>query len=73
MIVRYFIAGRCVLEELVNAEAAVPRCGDERGLDGKVYRAERVVRHLPDCPPDVIHVHLCLAMPEAIYPLNYPG
>lgn len=72
MIVKYLIAGRQVLEELVTAEAAIPRRGDERGLDGKVYQAERVVRHMKDCPPDVVHVHLTLAGAEHLWPVGHP-
>lgn len=72
MIVRYFIAGRQVLEELVKADAAIPRVDDERGLDGKVYEVARVVRHLKDCPPDVVHVHLKLAGAEHLWPVGHP-
>lgn len=72
MIVRYFLAGKCILEELVSAEAAIPRRGDERGLDGKVYEVARVVRHMKDCPPDHVHVHLNLAGAEHLWPVGHP-
>ena len=72
MIVRYYIAGRMKLEELVSSEAAVPRKGDERGIDGVVYEVARVVRHMPGCPPDVIHAHLAMSGAEYLWPVGHP-
>lgn len=69
MIVRYYLAGRLLLEELAPES---PRVGDELCIDGKNYRAARVVRHMPMCPPDHVHVHLAMAEAEAVWPIGYP-
>ena len=63
MIVHYFLSGRKILE---SVETDPPRRGDEVCLEGKTYSAWRVVRHMPMCPPDHVHVHLVLAEPEEI-------
>ena len=63
MINRYFVSGRLVLEA---EEADSPRRGDEVCLDGRTYQAARVVRHVPMCPPDSVHVHLVMVAPEEL-------
>ncbi len=69
MIVRYYLAGRLVLEAL---EPESPRTGDELCIDGKPYQAGRVVRHLPMCPPDHVNVHLVQAETERVWPAGHP-
>ncbi len=64
-----YLSGRCLLESL---ELETPRVGDELCIDGKHYKVCRVVRHMPDCPPDHVNVHLQIAEAEAVFPAGYP-
>lgn len=61
MNVRYYVAGRLLLESL---EDCPPRRGDEVCFDDRTYEAVRVVRHMLMCPPDTVNVHLRLTQPE---------
>ena len=69
MIVNFYLAGRCILS---SVEPESPHVGDEMCIDGKHYVAARVVRHMPDCPPDHVNVHLQIAGTEAVYPIGHP-
>jgi hypothetical protein len=63
--VHYYVAGRLLLVDLTDQP---PRKADEIGIEGRVYEAVRVVRHLPMCPPDVVNVHLQLRVGEELNP-----
>jgi hypothetical protein len=65
----YYIAGRRVLQE---SSSHVPRVGDEIAMqvgkrdESMVYRVSRVVWGKPDCPPDIVRVHLEISPAEEI-------
>lgn len=63
--VRYYLGGRLLVIDLT---AQPPRRGDELGIDGRIYEAVRVVRHLTSCPPDCVNVHLVETVSERIDP-----
>lgn len=69
MIVRYYVAGRLLL---TDTEHPAPRVGDERRIDGRYWRAERVITCIEDCPPDEVHAHLVIAEPERVWPAGHP-
>lgn len=62
--VHYYLGGRLLVIDVGEP----PRRGDEVGLDGRVYEAVRVVRHLMGCPPDSVNVHLVEVAGEEIDP-----
>ncbi len=64
MINRYLVAGRVLLTAV---ETDSPRVRDEVCIEGTNYRVDRVVRHLPLCPPDSVHIHLVLAEAEQLH------
>lgn len=63
--VHYYLAGRLLLIDVTDQP---PRRGDEVGIEGFVYEAVRVVRHIPLCPPDIVRAHLELRPGEEINP-----
>lgn len=63
--VHYYLGGRRLL---IDLDERPPRRGDELGIDGRIYEAVRVVRHLIGCPPDRFNVHLVLTVGEEIDP-----
>lgn len=69
-LIRYYVAGRLLLEE--PDEGTAPRVRDEVAFEGKHFTAVRVVHHKQMCPPDVIHVHLQIAEGEGIWPIGHP-